>query len=176
VSEVLRRRAVRVLVVDPDARVLMVHGFDPHDPGTTYWYTVGGGVDAGEDDLDAAVREVWEETGLRVATRALVGPVHHDEVVFPFEGRTIVQSQAFYLLEVEPYQPSPVAFEETEIRSTIEVAWVDPSEREAAGEQVYPVGLADLVATARSGSGASSAAGSSASESTTSAPTSQNWL
>ncbi|GAB3436398.1 hypothetical protein GCM10027517_06460 [Phycicoccus ginsengisoli] len=144
-TEALRRRAVRVLVVDPGGWVLMIHGFDPHAPRTTYWYTVGGGVDAGESDLDAAVREVWEETGLRVDPSRLLGPVHEDDVVFPFEGRTVVQQQVFYLLQTERFEARPAAFEETELRSTLEVAWVDPSEREDRGETVYPSGLGDLL-------------------------------
>ena len=144
-TAVVRRRAVRVLVVEPAGTVLMVHGFDPHDPGTTYWYTIGGGVDPGESDREAAVREVWEETGLRVEPERLVGPVHADDVVFPFEGRTVVQQQVFYLLEVPRYAARPVAFEATELRSTLEVAWVDPAERERRGETVYPPGLAELL-------------------------------
>ncbi|HET8768177.1 MAG TPA: NUDIX domain-containing protein [Pedococcus sp.] len=165
-SEVLRRRAVRVLVVEPGGTVLMIHGFDPHDPGTTYWYTIGGGVDPGEPDLEAAVREVWEETGLRVDPARLVGPVHADDVVFPFEGRTVVQQQVYYLLRVPRYAAQPVAFEETEVRSTLEVAWVDPQERQRRGETVYPEGLVELLGRDTG----------TASESTTSAPTSQNWL
>ncbi|NNM45251.1 NUDIX domain-containing protein [Knoellia koreensis] len=145
-SEVVRRRAARVLVVSPEGEVLMINAFDPQDPATTYWYTVGGGVDAGESDLDAAVREVWEETGLRVDRDQLVGPVHHDRTVFPFEGRTIDQEQVFFLLATPRFDPAPAAFEETEIRSVITVAWVDPAARERAGETVYPAGLASLVA------------------------------
>jgi 8-oxo-dGTP pyrophosphatase MutT (NUDIX family) len=145
-TEVVQRRAARVLVVSPDGEVLMIHGFDPYDPATTFWYTIGGGVDPGEDDADAAVREVWEETGLRIDRDQLVGPVHHDRTVFPFEGRTIDQQQVFYLLVTPRFEPAPAAFEDTEIRSVIAVAWIDPAARESAGETVYPAGLAALVA------------------------------
>lgn len=144
-SEVERRRAARVLVVSPEGEVLMINAFYPHDPATTYWYTIGGGVDAGESDLDAAVREVWEETGLRIDRDQLVGPVHHDRTVFPFEGRTVDQDQVFFLLVTPRFDPAPAAFEETEIRTVIEVAWIDPAERERAGETVYPPGLPALV-------------------------------
>jgi 8-oxo-dGTP pyrophosphatase MutT (NUDIX family) len=144
-TEVVERRAARVLVVDPDGQVLMIHGYDPHAPERTYWYTIGGGVDPGEADVDAAVREVWEETGLRVTPEDLVGPVHQDQAEFPFEGRTFVQHQVFFVLATEHYQPRPVALEDTEIRSTVEIGWIDPAAREAAGQQVYPLGLADLI-------------------------------
>lgn len=142
---VLRRRAARVLVVDPEGAVLMVHGFDPHQPEATYWFTVGGGVDPGESDLDAAVREVWEETGLRVQPSDLAGPVHRDRTTFPFEGRTIHQEQVYFLLRTSRYVPTPVALEETELRSTLGMSWIRPAAREALGEVVYPRGLAQLL-------------------------------
>jgi len=52
-------------IVERDAVLLRYH--DKYD----FWGTCGGHIDPGEDANEAAVREVWEETGLRVA---LVGP------------------------------------------------------------------------------------------------------
>lgn len=75
----LRRRAARVVVVDPQGLVLMIEGFDPHHPDEPYWYTIGGGLEPGETHRDAAVREVWEETGRTITADDLLGPVHRDE-------------------------------------------------------------------------------------------------
>ena len=36
------------------------------EPTRSYWTLPGGGLEAGETPAEAAVREVWEETGLRV--------------------------------------------------------------------------------------------------------------
>jgi 8-oxo-dGTP pyrophosphatase MutT (NUDIX family) len=162
----LRRRAVRVMLIDEEGAVLMVQGFDPHLPEVTYWYTVGGGVEVGESDVDAAVREVWEETGRTIEPDDLIGPISRDEVVFPFEGRTIEQQQLFFGVLVDRFDPAPAAFDDIELRSTIGLDWIDPRTAAAAGLTLYPSGLAELVNRVLV----------AASDSTTSAPTSQNWL
>jgi 8-oxo-dGTP pyrophosphatase MutT (NUDIX family) len=141
----VRRRAARVVVVDADRHVLMIEGFDPHHPEQAYWYTIGGGVEPGETDLEAAVREVWEETGQTISTDDLLGPVHHDEGSFSFEGRTVAQEQVFYGWVTERFDAAPAGLAELELRSTLQIAWVDPAERRARGEAVYPVVLEQLV-------------------------------
>jgi 8-oxo-dGTP pyrophosphatase MutT (NUDIX family) len=144
-TEVVRRRAARVVVVAADRQVLMIEGFDPHHPEQPYWYTIGGGVEPGETDLEAAVREVWEETGRTITSDDLVGPVHHDEGSFSFEGRTITQEQVFYGWVTERFDAVPAGLAELELRSTIQIAWVDPAARRARGEAVYPRALEQLV-------------------------------
>jgi 8-oxo-dGTP pyrophosphatase MutT (NUDIX family) len=144
-TEVVHRRASRVVVVDADGHVLMIEGFDPHHPDQPYWYTIGGGVEPGETDTDAAVREVWEETGCTIGADDLLGPVHHDEGAFSFEGRTVVQEQVFYGWVTERFDADPAGFAELEARSTIQLAWIDPAAHRARGEAVYPVALEQLV-------------------------------
>jgi len=50
-------------------RVLLIErGWDPYEG---YWALTGGHVDVGEASLDAAVRELFEETGVRVDPASL---------------------------------------------------------------------------------------------------------
>ena len=55
------RPAVRGLVIDEDDHVLMVRLVFPEG---AFWVLPGGGIDEGEDVLDALRRELREETGL----------------------------------------------------------------------------------------------------------------
>lgn len=59
------------------------------------WYTIGGAVDPGEDPADAAVREVLEETGLRVTPQRVVGVYTDPLVVYPNGDRVIYVSTCF---------------------------------------------------------------------------------
>lgn len=58
------------MVSDGGGNVLVQARIDPSWPGITF---LGGHVEAGEPFVDAAVREVYEETGLRVSNLKLCG-------------------------------------------------------------------------------------------------------
>ena len=74
-TEPALRRAGRVLVIDPAGRVLLLEGFDPAEPGSPFWFTIGGGLDEGEHSAQAALRELREEAGIVAAGDQLTGPV-----------------------------------------------------------------------------------------------------
>lgn len=60
---------VRVVVLDSDNRVLLVR----HAYGTEGWGLPGGGPRRHEPLADTAVREIWEETGVRCSVQSLLG-------------------------------------------------------------------------------------------------------
>ena len=60
-----------ICVVPRDGKVLMIRRGT--DQGYGLWGLPGGYVDRGEVVEEAAAREVWEETGLKVVTGELIG-------------------------------------------------------------------------------------------------------
>ncbi|MEU8655139.1 NUDIX hydrolase [Actinoplanes philippinensis] len=144
-TEVIDRRAGRVLLVDLAGRVLLLHGGDPARPGLHWWFTPGGGLDEGETTVDAACRELFEETGLRVAPARLGEPVRHEVTEFSYDGRQYRQEQDFFLLRVPDWQVDTAGMDEEERLTITEHRWWSAAEIEASHEEIYPADLAALL-------------------------------
>ena len=95
------RTTVRVLLLNPDGDTLLFEDSDPGLNDTRWWVTPGGGIDPGETETQAAVREVAEETGFVLSPDDLLGPVARRHVVHGDSDQVIEQDEAFYLAQVE---------------------------------------------------------------------------
>lgn len=139
-----RRRAVRVLLLDSQDRLLLIHGFDPARPATTWWITPGGGLEPGESTGRAAQRELAEEVGL---TEVELGPiVAYSTATFSFQGQDFEQDQCFRLARTR--QTEVVLTEgggPEEHARFLRARWWTLAELQATTETVYPVELAGLV-------------------------------
>lgn len=139
------RNAARVLLLDPEGRVLLIRGGDPAAPEAgTWWITPGGGLEAGEDARAAAIREVEEETGHRLPD--VTGPVLRRSSVFVFDGRLLDQRELYFTARTPAFTPSDAGWTELERRELHEHRWWAVDELRTTADTVYPEGLADLVA------------------------------
>jgi 8-oxo-dGTP pyrophosphatase MutT (NUDIX family) len=158
--ELLRRRAARVLVIDPAGRLLLLRGGDPAVPGPRFWWTVGGGIEAGESARAGAVRELHEETGLIVPEHSLVGPLHEDYSSFEFDRWRVEQENEFFAVRVQGWTTAPAALEAIETASIDGAGWwsaeqlrahADGRPHDGPGrpdEPVYPHDLAGVLEAA----------------------------
>jgi 8-oxo-dGTP pyrophosphatase MutT (NUDIX family) len=145
VTEPIARRAGRVLLIDARDRILLFHGFDPARPAHGYWFTPGGGLDDGETTAQGAARELFEETGLRLAPAGLGAVVWREVTEFPFDGCRYRQEQEFFLVRIGTWQVDTAGFEEVERNSVDDHRWWTVDELTATQERYYPRNLLDLL-------------------------------
>ncbi|HEX2904457.1 MAG TPA: NUDIX domain-containing protein [Jatrophihabitans sp.] len=109
------RTAARMFLVDPHERVLLVHDRVDLDRLDSHWVAPGGGVEGSETLVAAAVREVYEETGLVVQLPSQARPVFVERELFWFAGEQVDQTNHYFLARVEAglqVRPTaPTAFE-----------------------------------------------------------------
>jgi len=141
------RQAGRVIVLDPDGRVLLFR-YDGPPPNGRRWTTPGGGLDDGEDFAAGARRQLAEETGW---TDVALGPqVHEQTITMGYEGQIVRQHERYFLGRVpEPRQrPRDVAALHASdgIRAW---RWWTADELDRTGEVIWPGRLASLIRTRR---------------------------
>jgi len=153
-DQVDRRTSARVVLLDGDGAVLLFCGSDPAITDRTaprWWFTVGGRAHPGERLVDTAVREIAEETGLRVDADQMVGPLWRRDSVINFNG-TVIQSQEFYFVHrTSRFEPTTSGRTDLELRYIHGHRWCDSATIEklaAGGETVYPLQLGELLAEA----------------------------
>ncbi len=138
----IRRTGVRILVVADD-EVLLIQDRDLGVPGSSWWATPGGGVDPGESFLSAAVRELWEETGIEAVESQLVGPAYRRLVAHGYSDRVLCQAEEFFVLRTTRVMPQPQGLTDSEIAKRIEARWWPLSD---LPPQVRPAKLVEILA------------------------------
>jgi ADP-ribose pyrophosphatase YjhB (NUDIX family) len=142
------RPTSRVLVLDTEQRVLLL-GSRGHAPGpgtgVQWWYTPGGGVEAGEDLRTAATRELAEEIGLVVAPASLEGPVWFRRHLTPWGGEFVDSRETYFVLRDVAHEVDPSGRTVQELADDEPHRWWTLTEIAAGSTTFAPRTLADLL-------------------------------
>ena len=141
-----------MFLLDAQDRVLLVHDRVDLDRQESHWITPGGGLEPGESLRDCAIREVFEETGLRVELPVDAEPMFVEREVFWFAGQHIDQTNYYFLTRLEA-APDIVPAAPTEFEQVVALGtrWWPLEELQAASVVRAPVTMVEVIRGALAG-------------------------
>ncbi|GAA1663581.1 hypothetical protein GCM10009830_06220 [Glycomyces endophyticus] len=123
------RYGARCIVIDERDAVLFI-GRAATAEHPARWFLPGGGIDPGETPLDAAVRELFEETGLRVPPGDVTGPVARRSFSRSRDGVVFTQDNYLFFTRTARFEPRVSGGDAYE--QDLEFKWIGVDELAAA--------------------------------------------
>lgn len=146
---IIRRRAVRLVVIDSRDALLLFHTHDPDHPDLgTWWELPGGGMDPGETYLETAVRELREETGIVADPGALGPPTWRRRASFRHRQTRHVQNEVIVTLRLPTPGPDLDVSQrlDYEQEDYFDYRWWPTAQIPDSTERFYPGQLPTLLA------------------------------
>ncbi|MGO4571539.1 NUDIX hydrolase [Microvirga sp. 2TAF3] len=141
-----RRPSARLIVLAPSDRVLLFRFVHKRGPlaGQDYWATPGGGVEAGESFVEAAERELFEETGIA----AMISEPHIAERKFILQlsdGEHVMAEERFFLVRAAIDTLSRDRWTAEEVEVMADHRWWSVHELAGTTEMVFPEDIARIL-------------------------------
>jgi 8-oxo-dGTP pyrophosphatase MutT (NUDIX family) len=135
-TEPVPRPSARVLLLDPDGRLLLLCYRSPRT-AKRWWITVGGGLDPGETFERCALRELREETGLAGVD---LGPCvwTYDHVILDLLGRDLFMRERFYVAHAPSTRVDTAGWDAVEREVLIDHRWWSADDLDVAARSFGP--------------------------------------
>ncbi|WPN32434.1 NUDIX domain-containing protein [Pseudomonas sp. P5_109] len=144
-----QRDSARLLVINPSRQVLLFHFQHTNDAlaGQSHWATPGGGLEQGESFEAAAVRELFEETGLRVANVGASISERRFAMMLP-SGETVLSIERYFVVHTDNERVSREGWTAHEVRVMADHKWWSVAELRATSETMWPERLIEMLQNA----------------------------
>ncbi len=121
--------------------VLLIRFVVPRENGEfVFWALPGGEIEAGETEIEAAVREVKEELGLEVD---VAGPVYCDRNQFLHQGEMQDNTDFLFCAKCRREEPQLMGVTADEREIMREIRWWSEEEIAKSPERIFPENLAE---------------------------------
>ncbi len=144
-----RRPSARLLILDADGRLLLFRFVFKSGAlaGQDYWATPGGALNEGETFEAAAIRELHEETGIRID--GVGAHVAERRFVLPMpDGTNVLSEERFFLIKVADTHLSRDGWTAQEVEVMTEHKWWSMDDLARTSATVWPDNLPAILNSA----------------------------
>ncbi len=142
------RETARVILRNKFGEIFLLKThFDPEVGLPPRWITPGGGIDPGETPIEAAVRELFEETGIQVSPEQLGEQIWQTSGIWHWGDGVNHHTYVDYFFEyqIEDFELDDSNWTQDEHRDVLEYRWWQITELAETAEQIGPHGLVDFL-------------------------------
>jgi len=139
------RKAARVLLLN-DKNELLLMCVEDFDISTTegkrnkrFWCTIGGGIETGESIEQAAIREIYEETGIKKDAIELGPVVWHGNVELLLKGTLTRLEESFIVAktkQINVFLQNPTQDEQQVVKK---LQWFSLENIQKSPEVIFPI-------------------------------------
>ncbi|MCH9617513.1 MAG: RNA pyrophosphohydrolase [Chlamydiia bacterium] len=139
-----RRKSIRIILLNDKQEILLLKakaGTGWRDRESPFWFTPGGGIEKEESEIDAAYRELYEETGIE-KNNVEMGPIiWFGDIEFDVDGKKIYQHQRFIIARTTKTEITFENFTQEEKECINTYRWFSLAEIQNAPDKIYPASM-----------------------------------
>jgi 8-oxo-dGTP pyrophosphatase MutT (NUDIX family) len=145
------RKSIKVLLLNNKKELLLIHVDDPKTTsldGTyqgPFWCLIGGGIKPEESVQEAALREIYEETGMTKEDVTLGPVVWHASFDFIRTGTPTHMEEQFIVAKTMNHKIEPAQLSDIEKSVIKKFKWFSLDEIKSCKEPIYPTALAQYL-------------------------------